>query len=1852
MLWNSAIIRIYLPRCNGTSRSANDDGMVGSAQEKKSVSRARVSRRHDLRLLLVLGVLAFACANAQVNVTTQLNDIGRTGQNLNETILNTGNVNTTQFGLLFARSVDGYMYAQPLYLSGVSIAGVAHNVVYLATEHDSVYAFDADSNTGADATPLWQASMLAASHGAASGATTVPTPPGSAIVPELGITGTPVIDPASGTLYLVSASLESGNHVQRLHALDATSGAEKFGGPVQIAAGVAGTGVDNVSGTIAFNAKQENQRPGLLLLNGIVYIAWASHGDLNPWHGWIIGYNAATLQQSGAFCASPDGDAAGIWMSGAGLAADVVDPVNHPYGRIFVATGNGDYTAARPYTNAMDYGDSVIDLDLTGGVPTVTDEFTPLNQAADDKADTDVGSGGVMILPTQSIGPNPHLLVQAGKPGVLYLLNRDNLGGYNTTGDQVVEEIPKAVGDLGVWSSPAYWNGNVYYWGQYDHLKSFPLAGGALAATPTKSTEEYGFPGATPAISANGSTQGIVWTIDTEAYGTEGPAILQAHDASNVATMLYSSATNAARDTAGPANKFAVPTITNGKVYVGTAYQLDVYGLLGGQTQTSAPSMSPAAESFIGSVVVTISDSTSSASIFYTLDGSTPSTASTPYTGPITVASSETINAIATAPGLTQSVPASASYTQTPAATPVFSLPFGTYTAVQSVLITASTPGSTIHYTTDGSTPTGSSPQYSGPLTVSSSETLQAIAVAAGYSTSNVESVPYTISGTATDVLNDPGGFTGTAGFALVGSPTLSNGAFELTDGGANEARAVWFATPVNIQNFATQFEFLQTAATADGFTFTLQNSTAGVKAIGTGGRGLGYKGITPSIAVKFDLQNAAGQADNSTGFYTDGALPTVPELDMTSSGINLHSGDILDAQISYNGTTLTLVLTDTVTRATFTASTNIDIPALLGANTAYIGFTASTGNMTSIQYLLNWTYQVNSGIAAAQTPYFAPAAGTYSGEQMVSIGDTTAGAAIYYTTDGTTPTTASTLYTGPVTVNSSETINVIAVASGYAASAVGTAAYTISFPSQVSFPAGFTSASGLNLNGATVANGTLQLTTAAVNEARAAWWGTPVNVQSFSTDFLFQDTAANAGGFTFTIQNAGPGVVGATGEGLGYFGLGSSVAIKFDPYNNSGEGPDSTGFYTDGVEPTVPALDMRSSGVNLHSTDVLHAHITYDGTTLALILTDTVTNDSFTASTAIDIPAIVGGNTAYVGFTASTGTKLSVVQTILDWTYTAGIVVTPPAATPVFSPAAGAYTGAQSVTISAATPGSTIYCTTDGTTPTTASAICSGPVIQSSSGILKAIAVASGNAASPLGSAAYTINGVAPAQVNFPNGFTSAGALDLIGATITGGALQLTDGAIREARAAWYALPVNVQKFTTDFLFQETSAIADGFTFTIQNAGPGAVGAGGYGLGYYGIGPSVAIKFDLYSNNGEGPDSTGFYTGGAAPTVPALDLRAAEIFLHSSDILHAHITYDGTTLSLTLTDTVTGASFTAAKALNIPAVVAGDLAYVGFTASSDATSSAVQNIRNWTYSSGAVVTGPAATPAFSPAAGAYTGSQSVTISAATPGSTIYYTTDGTMPGTAAAIYVNPVTVNTSGIISAIAVASGHAASPMGSAAYTMNGIAPPQVSFPNGFASAGALYLIGATITGGVLQLTDGATGEARAAWYADPVNVQDFTTDFDFQETSANADGFTFTLQNAGPGAVGLGGYGLGYAGIGSSVAIKFDLYSDRGEGTDSTGFYTDGAAPTAPALDMSSSGVNLHSPDVLHAHITYAGTSLLLTLTDTVTGATFTASTTINIPSVVGGDLAYVGFTASTNATLSAIQNITNWTYVVSP
>jgi hypothetical protein len=583
---------------------------------------------------LVIGLHLFWWANAgaAVNVLTWHNDNFRSGQNTNETVLTPANVNTNTFGLLFSYPVDGQVYGQPLYVSGLQIPGLGtRNVVFITTQHDSVYAFDADGTNGL----IWHVSL----------GTSATTPnndfgnrygPYHDIDPEVGITSTPVIDLASGTIYVDAFTHEGGSYFHRIHALNIINGVEKPFSPVLVTASVPGIGVDSVGGVMTFNPTQELQRVALTLAGGKLYVGYAGYADTDPYHGWVISFNATNLVQltNYVFNTTPNSTVAsyganagegGIWMSGSGLAVDAQT-------NLFIVIGNGSFN---PNTVGItEYGDSAVRLATTNGLSAV-DYFTPYNQATLAANDTDFGSGGPLLLP-DSVGSiaHPHLMVACGKEGTIYLLDRDNLGHFNASGDtQIVQSLPTIIG--GTWSSAAYFNQRVYYAGSGDALKNFTLSGGLLSTSPaTQSANSFAWPGATPAISANGTNQAIAWALDVSGAESGGSAVLHAYNAYNLSSELYNSSQAGIRDQPNVAVKFTIPTVANGKVYVGAGQQLAVYG---NGSFLALPAFSPAGGYFTNSVSVTITDATPGATIYYTLDNSTPGTNSPVYAGPLTL---------------------------------------------------------------------------------------------------------------------------------------------------------------------------------------------------------------------------------------------------------------------------------------------------------------------------------------------------------------------------------------------------------------------------------------------------------------------------------------------------------------------------------------------------------------------------------------------------------------------------------------------------------------------------------------------------------------------------------------------------------------------------------------------------------------------------------------------------------------------------------------------------------------------------------------------------------------------------------------------------------------------------------------------------------------------------------------------------------------------------------------------------------------------------------------------------------------------------------------------------------------
>ena len=869
-----------------------------------------------------------------VSVLTYHNDNSRSGDNLNETILTPANVNSADFGKLLSVSVDGQVYAQPLYVPNVSltVAGLGpgkHNVVYVATEHDSLYAIDANSGQ-----VLWHDSFI----NPAAGITTVPSTDVNTtdLTPEIGITATPVIDPTTKTIYVETKTKEvrgTDNHyVQKLYAIDITNGAQKFGGPVTIAdtiwnggatftyvSGpyVFGTGDGNVNGVVTFNALRQLVRTALTLANGNIYMGSASHGDNNPYHGWVLSYNAQTLQLDGVFNSTPNAGQGGTWQGGDGVAVDA-------QGNIYFGTGNGLFDStlnSQGFPSQGDYGDSIIKLTVDSSTTAthqnqngwgfkVVDYFTPFDQNLLNIGDVDLASGGVTLLPASAgSAAHPNLMLAAGKEGRVYLIDQNNMGHYSPTTDNVVQHA-SVIG--GSYSTPAYFNGEFYYaGGNTDTLKAFSIADGAFNTTPTsQSSDTFGTQGATASISANGAINAIVWILDRASNQ------LRAYDATNLADELYTSAqAPKGRDQVGSVVKFSVPTVADGQVFVGTSNSLLVYGLFNSPTNLPAAPTSLVAQASSGNQInLTWANNAANANVV-NVEVSTDGINFTPLT----------------------------------------------------------TVGATVHsYLAVGLQP-------------STAYTFRVNAVNAagpsGYS--NLASA--TTQSSAGSGLDMSVGFAGASGLLSAnGSAKIVGPVLQLTDGNVNEAGSAFSLSQLNAASFSTQFSFQLLNANADGFTFTLQGQ--GANALGQQGGSLGYGpstsgGIAKSVAVKFDLFNNQSGASNSTGLLVNGAATSAGSINLGNAGINLHSGDLFIVSMSYDGVTLKVAITDTITGASASQSYAINIPAAVGGSTAYFGFTGGSGSQTAAQNILGWVYSPSAaGPPAAPTALNATAVSASEG--------------------------------------------------------------------------------------------------------------------------------------------------------------------------------------------------------------------------------------------------------------------------------------------------------------------------------------------------------------------------------------------------------------------------------------------------------------------------------------------------------------------------------------------------------------------------------------------------------------------------------------------------------------------------------------------------------------------------------------------------------------------------------------------------------------------------------------------------------------------------------------------------------
>jgi Legume lectin domain/PQQ enzyme repeat len=749
--------------------------------------------------LLAMLILFGRSAGGQVNVPTRSYDNFRTGANLKENILTPANVNSSQFGKLFAFTADSEIYAQPLYVSNLNIGGSSRNVVFIATMNNSLYAIDAD--TGQE---LWSRT-----YGPPINSNAVQSAPNIAYQAGVGILSTPVIDLSTGLMYLVDGEQHTGSegsptYMFYLRAVNILTGVEPLAGtairPTYQTA--------DLSSPMTFDPGVQNQRPSLALANGNVYVAFASHNDNGQYHGWVVAYSASTLAQTAAYSDTTIDTKGGIWMAGSAPAIDSA-------GYVFISTGNGNFGATP--NNLIETGNSFIRLSPE---LVLKDYFTPTNSATLNASDQDLGSSGLLLVPdpADTTGTTTKFVVGGGKQGLLYVTNPGNLGKFNSSQDNVLQEFQAiyGYGTSHIHGTPPYFNSaangpTLYVWGENDYLRGYNFngSGGLLNTTPfatsTMTAPTAHISGAMPggflSISANGGTNGILWASTpylANANSAVVQGVLYAFDADTL-QLLWSDKQNDSRDEVGLFAKYVPPVVANGKMYV-----------------------------------------------------------------------------------------------------PTF-----------------------------------------GPL--------------ANGTTANVgQLVVYGLLATPTEQANYSTGFSATD-LQLNQGATLNGSRLQLTDGGNYEARSAFFTSPVNVAKFTTSFQFQLSDPGGDGFTFTIQGNNP--KSVGADAGNLGYGTIGRSVAIKFDLYSNAGEGPDSTGLYENGVLPTVSAIDLSSTGINLHSGDIFNAQLTYDGNTLTVGLTDTATRAAAMQSYKVDIPSLVGGSTAYAGFTASTGGTSSVQEILSWSY-------------------------------------------------------------------------------------------------------------------------------------------------------------------------------------------------------------------------------------------------------------------------------------------------------------------------------------------------------------------------------------------------------------------------------------------------------------------------------------------------------------------------------------------------------------------------------------------------------------------------------------------------------------------------------------------------------------------------------------------------------------------------------------------------------------------------------------------------------------------------------------------------------------------------------
>jgi fibronectin type 3 domain-containing protein len=1814
------------------------------------------------------------------NVLQYHMDNSSTGVNNQETILTPSNVNSSSFGKLFSTSVDGQVYAEPLYLSGANIttgpSPGTHNIVFVATENDSLYAIDADTGV-----VQWKDTFTDTTKFPSLPGTSMMSPVNSNdvgsgdLTPEISITATPIIDAAHGVIFLESKDTEMVNnvnhYVHRLYAVNIADGSLAASAKISDTAFTGnlsgyvsdgtysystdtvwtnGTGDGQIGGKIYFNGLRQMVRPGLFFDGGNVYMASASHGDNGPYHGWVIGYHydstAHTLSLVAGFNTSPDGGLAGIWQSG-------VAPVVDSFGDIFFETGNGTFNAN---TGGHSYGDTFLKL----GIDTTTSEgnqgsnangfglkvldyFTPFNQASLNGGDIDLGSGGITLLP-DGIGPagHPNLLVGAGKEGRIYLIDRGTnttngtMGGYqqgpNGT-DKVVQEIPGGI--TGSFDSPAFFNNTLYYvggsntGGPSDPARAFSFnpnaSNGVYLSQTSTSSDTFAWPGVSPTISANGTSNGIVWTLD------RGTNQMRAYTASSFATELFNTSQTGPgglNNSLGSVVKFTLPTVVNGHVYVGTSNALVVYGEL---NTSSPPGQPPSLTANPGDGKVFLSWGTASGASTYNV-----------YRG--TTMGGESTTAIATGISTT-------SFTDSTV-----------------------TNGTTYFYIVRGVNTNGT-----GPASPEASATPQA--------------------GIGGGAINFPGGFAGATGLTLNGSAVINGSNLQLTDGvTGNQAGSVWFNTALDITSFTTQFTFQipsGTSPTADGFTFAIQNNN--VNALGPSGGGLGYGpdnsagsgGIPNSLAIKFDLYSNETEGVDSTGLYTGGAAPTVAgSIDMTGSGIDLHTTDVFQVNLTYDGSNLQETIKDLNTGATFTHTyTGVNIASTIGNSVGFIGFTGGTGGLLALQDIQTWTLSSGSKPAA---PSGLSAAGVQGPQVTLTWNDNSNNESGFHIDRATSSDFTQNLQTFTAPANSTS----MATFTDNNSVLPGT---TYWYRVRATNPAGDSANSNvvsiaIPTAPATPSNGHATLITS--TEVDLAWTDNATNEVTYR---IFRKTGT--GGVFNQIATLPPNTTSYKDTGLS---PGTLYDYHIEAWNISGNN-DRTGATVYTVSPAITNLSATpgNSQVSLSWTaPVGGPSLTYNiyrgtsagGESAAPIATG-VTTTSFTDST------VTNGTQYFYQVTSVDPQSLSTPSVA---PFGESAKSNEASATPT---AASGFAAHINFTGNFSGPG----------TPTTPDVVAGyindiGLAFGSNGGGLmfgwNADNTAQGrdrqaaNSPNELQDSLVhmNLNGTFTWSINVPNGTYSVhvttgdpvntdvvskllvnGVLTVNGSTSAGNnwlqgtsTITVTNGQIMVSEQAGAYDKIDeidiVQQSTAPSITtqpaSQTVNAGQSVTFSVVATGTAPLS---YQWQKNGSNISGATSSSFTISPAQTSDA-GNYTVVVSNSAGSVTSNTATLTVNNTAFA-AHINFTGnfqSGSSPTTPDTVAGyindiglafgsnggglmfgwnvdntANGRDRQAANSPDELHDSLIHMDL----NGTFTWSIAVPNGTYSVH-VITGD---PSNADVVSKLTVNGVLTVNGSNNAGSLW------LEGT------STITV-TNGLIT---VAEQAGAYDKIDAIDIVQQSAAPAINFASGFPNTAGLTLNGtAKNVNNALQLTDTTTtNEAGSAFSSSTLGVGKFTTTFSFQSDAnpSSADGFAFVIQNVGATALGPSGGGLGYGpdtpggapGIGSSIAVKFDLYNNAGEGVDSTGLFTNGQSPTTGGIAPSSGSLDftgtldLHSGHVFTTTISYDGTTLTVKTTDTTTNASATQTYLVNIPGIVGSSSAFVGFTGGTGGLL-ANQNILSWTF----